>query len=67
MRNSGSGGECVYISIFTRVYRLQPGPFFGAGLPVLGSFLFPSPLALLPGSMLDGVRELRSLTAGPDD
>ncbi len=67
MRSSGSGGECVYISIFARVYALQPGPFSGAGLPVLGSFLSALLWALLPGSMLDGVQERRSLTAGGDD
>jgi hypothetical protein len=37
------------------------------GLGNLGSFLFTSPWALLPGSMLDGVQERRTLTAGPDD
>ena len=67
MRSSGSGGECVYLYVFGRVYALQPGPFAGAGLPVLVSFLFTLLWALLPGSMLDGVQERRSLTAGPDD
>jgi len=47
------------------VYSLDPLQV--AGLPVLGSFLLSSPLALLPGSMLDGVQDQRTLTAGGDD
>jgi hypothetical protein len=67
VRSSGGGGELGRFGDSVRVYALQPGPFAGAGLPVLGSFLSSLLWALLLGSMLDGVQERRPLTAGGDD
>jgi hypothetical protein len=67
VRSSGGGGELGRFGDSARVYALQPGPFTAAGSLHLGPFLLSSLWALLLGSMLDGVQERRSLTAGGDD
>ena len=60
-------GELAALSAKLRGSMLYSlGPLQVAGLLYLASFLSPLLLVLLPGSMLDGVQERRSLTAGLD-